>query len=179
MRNALPLDEMFINLVNAIYLPGLSLLVLVSFIAGIWYILKGVVRLTDSRAGAQGQLGMGTAMTFFVGTVLISLGFMMVAFTESLFGTSDVQRYAVLAYSQGDTQMAERANQVLNAALKFVQLVGYIAFVRGWMILRAQADGANVSTLGAFVHIIGGALAVNMAPLIRAFQETVGLEIIR
>lgn len=45
----------------------------------------------------------------------------------------------------------------------FIQLIGYIAFVRGWMIVAQTAQQSGRETIGkGITHILGGILAINV-----------------
>ncbi|HEX2753172.1 MAG TPA: hypothetical protein VHP34_08775, partial [Alphaproteobacteria bacterium] len=58
----------------------------------------------------------------------------------------------------------------------FVMLVGYIAFIRGWFVLKAFADGQQGATVAqGLTFLIGGSLAINLGELVNALQETVGI----
>ena len=55
-------------------------------------------------------------------------------------------------------------------------ILGWISFIRGWFILRDVAEGnQQASMMAAMTHIFGGALAVNLGPVLNAVQETFGL----
>jgi hypothetical protein len=54
--------------------------------------------------------------------------------------------------------------------------VGLISFLRGIYIIREVADGnQQASMMAGLTHIIGGALAVNLGPLINAVEQTLGI----
>lgn len=54
-----------------------------------------------------------------------------------------------------------------------IQIIGFIAFMRGFLMLRAQADGAsNISTAASFTHLIGGAVAFNISSFLGMVQYT-------
>ena len=55
-------------------------------------------------------------------------------------------------------------------------IIGYISFLRGFFILKEVAEGGGqASLMAAVTHIFGGALAVNLGPLMNAVQSTLGL----
>ena len=64
----------------------------------------------------------------------------------------------------------------MSAILKFLAIVGFVSFVRGIFIVRDVAEGNNqASIMAGMTHIIGGALAVNLGPLLTAVQTTLGI----
>ena len=55
-------------------------------------------------------------------------------------------------------------------------IVGLISFVRGIFIIRSVAEGSGQASIMAGVtHLVGGALAVNLGPLLAAVQWTLGI----
>jgi len=64
-------------------------------------------------------------------------------------------------------------SSLINTIVMYIQLVGFIAFVRGWFILSGSANPGGAQQ-GAFskglTHIIGGIVAVNFVP----FMQIIG-----
>jgi hypothetical protein len=158
--------------------PLHSLLNFFSFAAGIVLIMIGISRLIKSaQEGARGPGGMGTIMTFLAGGVLISYNDFMRTFTMSFFNDTTTRTYAKMKYVTGMSQ-AEQAHTylVINSILKFMIIIGLISFIRGIFIIRSVAEGNGQASLMAGVtHMVGGALAVNLGPLLNAVQTTLGI----
>jgi hypothetical protein len=59
----------------------------------------------------------------------------------------------------------------------FVQFIGYIAFLRGWILLaRLGERSSQEGTLArALMHIFGGILAINVFGTYRMLKVTLGL----
>ncbi|HRQ60531.1 MAG TPA: hypothetical protein PLO23_03305 [Alphaproteobacteria bacterium] len=158
--------------------PMHSILNFFTFVVGIGFIMIGIGRLMkNAQDGAKGPGGIGTLMTFLTGGILISFNTVLSAFTESIFGAPTVMTFAELRYTNGlSTDEVKHAHTVISAIVKFMIVVGLISFVRGWFILRDVAEGnGQASKMAAITHIIGGALAVNLGPLLNAVQETLGI----
>ena len=67
---------------------------------------------------------------------------------------------------------------ILKAVGGFVQLLGLVSFVRGWMMLvaNAQSPGGGHASFGkAMTHIIGGFLLINIYALTSVIWSTFGL----
>lgn len=67
---------------------------------------------------------------------------------------------------------------VLKAVGGFVELLGLVSFVRGWMMLvaNAQSPGGGQGSFGKGVtHIIGGFLLINIYGLVTLIWNTFGL----
>ena len=150
-----------------------------AYVAGIIFIMIGISRLIKSaQDGARGPGGIGTVMTFVAGGALISYNEIVRAFSTSLVGPGATKTFAKIAYAKGamTTAEAEAAHSTISAVLQFVIIVGLISFVRGIFIVRNVAEGnQQASIMAGVTHLIGGALAVNLGPLLNAVQTTLGL----
>ena len=150
-----------------------------AYVAGIIFIMIGISRLIKSaQDGARGPGGIGTVMTFLAGGALISYNEILRAFSTSLTGPGATKTFAKISYAKGamTTAEAEAAHNTITAVLQFVIVVGLISFVRGIFIVRNVAEGnQQASIMAGVTHLIGGALAVNLGPLLNAVQTTLGL----
>ncbi len=148
------------------------------FVAGLIFIMIGTSRLIKSaQDGPKGPGGMGTVGTFIVGGILISATTILSAMSESFFDSSQSVTTASLAFTSGmSTAETDATYNVISAVLKFMIIIGMISFVRGIFIMREVAEGnQQASTMAGVTHIIGGALAVNLGPLLNALQSTLGI----
>lgn len=146
--------------------------------AGTILIMIGISRLLKSEQdGARGPGGIGTFMTFLTGGMLISFSDMIRLVTVSLFSDEKTATMASLQYTGGlAANEVAHAHMVFSAILKFMIMIGLISFVRGIFIIRGVAEGNNqASMMAGMTHIIGGALAVNLGPLMNAVQITLGI----
>lgn len=172
------LDQIMARVVTNIHGPLITLIGEVSTIGGLAFMLVGIFRLMKSaQDGPKAPWGMGTIGTFLAASALLSIGSFMGGAQTSIFGTTVLNTYAVLSETEGmDPLVVSRANQAIQAVFMFVQIVGFISFVRGIFILRAYGEGDQQSSMSAgLTHIIGGAVAVNLTALVNAVQQTLGL----
>jgi len=91
-------------------------------------------------------------------------------FNMTIFGTS-----SPLGYDQTNSTIDPI---ILQAVGGFVQLLGLVSFVRGWMMLvaNAQSPGGGHASFGkAMTHIIGGFLLINIYGLTSVIWNTFGL----
>lgn len=175
------LDAMMVNFMTDIWRPMMLLIPAFCYLAGIALIIIGISRLLKTaQEGPRGPGGAGTIMTFLVGGALLSVDVMMGAFSNSLFplNLGNLQTYGVLTFSttgMAATDVA-RITTVISAILAFMMIIGWISFVRGFFILRDLAEGNNQASLMAgMTHLFGGAMAVNLGPVLNAVQSTFGL----
>lgn len=172
------LDERLFCSMTDILGPFDSLINFFALVAGIVFIMIGISRLLKSEQdGARGPGGMGTIMTFTIGGVLISFSEFMRLITSTIFSTTSTATFATLQYTSGmSAAEVAHAHMVISGILKFMIIIGLISFARGLFIIRGASEGDNQSSLMAGVtHIVGGALAVNLGPLINAVQVTLGI----
>lgn len=172
------LDQAMACFMDDLLGPGHVALNFFSFVAGMIFIMIGISRLIKSaQEGARGPGGLGTVTTFVTGGLLISATTILRAVSTSLFSSPITSTFANLSYTTGMTATeTQAAYNVISAVLKFMIVVGMISFVRGIFIMRDVAEGKqNASTMAGLTHIVGGALAVNLGPLINAVQMTLGI----
>lgn len=177
----LGLDAMMVNFMADIWTPMMVLVPAFCYLAGIALIIIGISRLLKTaQEGPRGPSGAGTIMTFLVGGALLSADAMMGAFSNSLFPTlgGDLQTYGVLTFSTVGIAASDVAHieTVIAAILAFMMIIGWISFVRGFFILREVAEGnSQASLMAGMTHLFGGAMAVNLGPVLNAVQSTFGL----
>ncbi len=172
--STLSLDQMMINLVTNIRGPMGFLLWGLGVILGLFFLVSAFVRMAKGAGqdGPRGSMGSGTIGRIVVGAILLSFASTADIFTTTLFGGTAV-KFSGMTIPGVSTATLDRATQAMAAILIFVQIIGFIAFMRGFLMLRALADGNNgVSTAAAATHIIGGAVAINISPALKVIQTT-------
>lgn len=172
------LDAMVVAVMEDTFVPMQSLIMGFCYLAGIILTIIGVLRLMKtSQEGPRGPGGFGTIMTFLVAGAMFSMGQMMGSWATSLFGTENVTHHAALAFTTGlGAAELDHVHSVISAVLAFVMVLGWISFVRGFFIIRDVADGnQQASLMAGLTHLFGGALAINLGPLLEAVQTTMGI----
>lgn len=158
--------------------PGQVALNFFCFVAGMIFIMIGISRLVKTaQDGPRGPGGMGTISTFTIGGILISANIILRAFSSTFFGNPQTATFANLTYTGGMAATeTDAVYHVISAVLRFMIIVGMISFVRGFFIVRQVAEGnQQASLMSGMTHILGGALAVNLGPLLNAVQQTIGI----
>ena len=173
------LDEMATAFISNMAGPFSLVLSAFAYLGGLILIVIAISRLTRSyQEGWRGPTGIGTVMTMLCGGALISSGEMMGAFSTSIFGDATSFTNPVLSGVIADAMDADAQAKVeatISALLAFIVIVGWIAFIRGWFVLKAVADGnSQVSMAQALTFLFGGALAVNIGEVVNLIQNTVG-----
>lgn len=146
------------------------------------FAMIGISRLMKTaQDGARGPGGLGTVMTFAAAGALLSYNSLVRAATVTLSlsapGISLTATRGTMQYAKGLSPAEQlHIHTVISAIIKFMIIVGLISFVRGIFIVRSVAEGNSQASLMAGVtHMVGGALAVNLGPLINLVQNTLGV----
>lgn len=112
-------------------------------------------------------------MYFFVGTALIYLPSLLDSALQTVFSSSQIS-----LLQESDVNFGSQYYSGMSAVTQTVQLVGYIAFVRGIFMLSktANASGAShgASVGKAVMHMFGGVLAINIVETKRILWASVG-----
>jgi intracellular multiplication protein IcmC len=112
----------------------------------------------------KGPLG-----SLIVGAMLIYLPGIFSAATYTLWN----QATGMMAYNPSGN--SSEFQEIYNVSVDIMQLVGIIAFIRGWIILAKLGDhGQQGGIPKALAHIIGGVLAYHISATIYVFQATFG-----
>lgn len=65
------------------------------------------------------------------------------------------------------------SSAAIEGVITFVRLLGYIAFVRGWLLLVDYGNGKTDGTMGrALTHIFGGVAAINLNMTLKILANT-------
>ncbi len=125
----------------------------------------------ELRTMMSTQSSLKVPMTYIVtSAVFLFLPTAFQTMTMTLFGTS-----SMLGWENANTSINPI---VLKAIGGFVQLLGFVAFIRGWLILvaNAQSPGGGGASFGkGLTHIIGGLLLVNIFGVANVIWNTFGL----
>ncbi|MFA6279430.1 MAG: hypothetical protein WC612_01375 [Bdellovibrionales bacterium] len=178
------LDVMMQNLVKNIHGPMFKLIAMISVIVGLTFIVRGLLAGvktgTDPRASSPKTI----IVNLVIGAVLISIGSVLPDILKTLFGTGDVSNmssFSGIAWSKfvGSGVDTTAADNTVKAILAFIQIIGGIAFLRGWLIVKSAVEGGGQATIPQGVtHIVGGAMAVNIDVMLKIIDKTFGTGII-
>jgi len=73
--------------------------------------------------------------------------------------------------------IGDQWSQFSNTLLLFVQLIGFLSFIRGWFIIAGTAQQSQQgATMGkGLTHIIGGVLAINLTTVVSILRYSAGI----
>jgi hypothetical protein len=140
-----------------------------SYIIGLFLVVgatfKFMKNANDPREGLKAPL------------VMAACGFGIFALTSSISIVSQTMSLgdgpgAILAPSGSGINAASSA--ALQGVITFVRLLGYIAVIRGWLLLVAYGNGKTDGTMGrGLVHILGGVAAIHLVPTVKLLANSV------
>lgn len=152
---ATTLPEMAISFSNSYagiwkFMTGATTVIGVLLISGsIFAWVKTMEEQSRTRTSIKVPMSM-----FIIGIILFQIGDALKTVEDSFSMTAN----SLLTSSAG----AGSAGAIV-AVLGFVQILGFIAFVRGWLVLHKFNTGDARDGLGrAMTHIAGGAAAINI-----------------
>ncbi len=174
------LDLMVAGFVGNIKGPIIAFSSIVAMLSGLFMIVNGLVKSGkyghDPRANSIHQIL--TNLGF--GALLLTIGDNLNMMMSSVFGSSTVSeptQSSVLSWgfvSSVGGGSAQFANAIA-AALAFIQIIGAIAFVRGWLILKKVVGGDGQTSMAqGITHILGGVLAINIPAFLKIMDTTFG-----
>ncbi len=173
------LDMMMYNFMTNVKYPLLSFISMTAWLSGLYMIVRGLFKATkhgvDPKANAPHKL----MIDFIFGALLMAIGGNVYMLSYSVFGAGvPVGSPSVISWTTV-TSISPQFRTAVVAALSFVQIIGSIAFVRGWLLLKKFAEGTgNVSLAQGLTHIIGGVLAINIFMFLHIMDNTFGLQIL-
>lgn len=158
--SSLTVQQMIINIADT--MPSLiQMCTAAAYILGLLFVLRGVYKLKEygeSRTMMASQTNVWPPiMTILVGSMFIYFPSAYQVGLQTLFHVSTP---SPISYA-GSSGVSE---ELINAVVLIMQLVGCIAFIRGLLLLNsASGHGAQPGSYGkGITFIIGGLLAINM-----------------
>ncbi|MDE2029884.1 MAG: hypothetical protein KGI97_04890 [Alphaproteobacteria bacterium] len=179
--SASTLDVMLTNFVNNIHDPLLGLVSIIAWVAGLLFVVRGLVKASkygfDPRANSPHII----LTNIVFGALLLTIGSNLDMVMGSVFGASTIKGSSVLNWSFASALGGASTSfqTAVKAGLTFVQLIGAIAFVRGWLIMKKVVEGGgNVTMAQGITHIVGGVLAINIFWFLKIMDTTFGTGLI-
>lgn len=152
-----------------------------AYVIGIVFLVKAIMafkQVGEGRSGmSQGHSLKEPLLYLFSGIMLIYLPTAMDMILATLYGTNEILSYNDLAAGNSVVDALFGSSGLFGGNLViFIQLIGLIAFVRGWIMLAKSAHqqgGGHQGGIGkAGMHIFGGVLAINVVQTINIINNT-------
>lgn len=174
----LALDQYFINFILNVREPLVLTLGILSWLLGVIMVVSALIRVSKPGFVHGKGTPSGTFAMLIIGAMLVSLPATIKSIEQTIFKASQNEldqswSESDLSYMKKGGEANERVLKAINAAFQYIRILGLIAFIRGLYLLKTAVDGGQASILMASMHLIGGVLAMNVAPVVRIFHKTV------
>jgi intracellular multiplication protein IcmC len=169
--------DVLTNLANSLA-PVQRMITGAAYVMGVAFLFKALYTL---RVYGESRTMMSTNQSIkepilylMVGAVFIYLPTAFSTLMQTTFGYTSVLQFAAVS-GRNDTLSFLGGNNAMGRALAMIiQVVGLIAFVRGWILLaRSASQGQPPGGTGkGLMHIFGGILAINVLGTIEVINNT-------
>ncbi len=180
------LDVLAQNFVVNIKRPAFLIGTWICYFMGIFFIYRGIDKM--ARYGTDPRTHSLTAIVsnMFFGAILMWVARAKDAIMQSIWNPAIVGgNNSPLVYAGNGGQglinwvglgvvgPTVAFDNTYIAATTFMQIVGFIGFLRGWFLCKRAVEGNGNATIGqGLTHIIGGALCMNLILFLKAAQST-------
>ncbi len=143
---------------TATWVAGIKALKIVSYLFGAYLIVSAIMEMPKLGDGQGKTTPKKPIIMFIIGIALFTLiGMLDVVSTTMSMGSGAGN--ALLGKVEGGSGTMAAA---ITGVLTFIRMIGYIAFIRGWLMLNASAQGKDGVMGKSLTHIIGGVAAINV-----------------
>ena len=144
-----------------------------AYLFGFAFIFRGIFMLKtygEARTMMSGQGNFkGALVCLFVSVALI---FSQTMYQSLLLTTFNVSSTSPMEYPTSTTM----DQQAYFSLLYFIQFIGLVSFIRGWVMLSHASNPGQQNSFGkALTHIAGGLLAINIQGTIDIVKGTIGM----
>ena len=169
------LDDMLINFVGNIGAPMQTIISAVAILSGIFMIVHGLMKASKYGYDPKANSIHHVLTLLGFGAMLITIGDNLDMMLGTVFGGGSTGNTVTNTLSWSIAGVSPRFQAAVNAGLQFFQIIGAIAFVRGWMILKKVFEGGGEGKLAqGMTHILGGVIAVNIFAFLKLMDTTFG-----
>lgn len=172
------LDTALVNLSNA-FGSIQDLIAALSYVMGVYFIVRGIMmyRIFANQTLSSANRGeiAGPMVFLIIGAILVYFPSTLKGSLQTVFGTSEVgQPSEIIAYQA--LAGAEKWQDIADVVIKYMKIIGLIAFVRGWVILSKMGhSGSQPGSVGkGIIHVIGGILLINLVDTFNILATTFG-----
>ena len=152
-----------------------------AYLIGVMFLIKGIMALKHAGEGksnaSQGHLMKEPILYLTSGAMLIYFPSAMDMILQTVYGSDEILSYNALESGNPIVDALFGSSGLFGGSLViFIQLIGLIAFVKGWVMLAKSANqqgGGQQGGIGkAGMHIFGGILAINIVQTINIINNT-------
>lgn len=163
----------FVNFAGSI--PSIiNFVIKLSYISGIFLMISAVYKLAQvAKLPEQARNVKAPIITAAIGAFMLVYASSVDVIGLSM-GLGYAKTNAILAPTGGGTDASSIGKSTISAVMMFVQLLGYIAFLRGLWLLNKCGYDQSVGVSKGLTHIFGGAACINIVPFTAILGKTFG-----
>lgn len=178
------MDVILTNFVQNLHKPMFILIAVIGFLVGATFIMQALLRGAKTGTNPQAADPKNIIVNLLFGAILMSLSTALPGMLATLFGddsvsnmatTTNIIQWSSIVGSGAGTAQAEKA---MRAVLAFIQIVGGVSFLRGWLLLKKATEGGQATIAQGLTHIIAGAMCIRIDLMTDIFDSTFGTNLI-
>jgi hypothetical protein len=169
------------NLFSSIVDPMRSLISWSAIIIGLFFIMRGLMKASRYGTDARTYSMPAILANLVAGAMLMTVGQSLDMIMTTIFGSNNITAGSVVSSWKvvNDMGASQQFIDAVTWSLHFVQVMGMLFFVRGWMVVKSAAEGGGQATMAqGFSQIVGGALSINIFSFLKIVNDTIGLNFI-
>lgn len=170
-----------INNIAASLVPVEKLVTGFAYLMGLTFFFKAIYTLKTYGESKSSMMSSGSS-SMKEPVIYLMVGAMFVYFPTGLaillnttFGSSNILQYAPINSGNNTMTTLFGSASSMGASLALIiQVIGVIAFVRGWVLIaRSASQGQQPGGAGkGMVHVFGGILAMNIVLTLQIINNT-------
>ena len=134
-------------------------IIMAGYLMGAYFIIAAIMKMPQT-ADPQARVSPKQPIAMFcVGIALFTLMGFLESVTATMSMGSGAGDVLIGTVSSGGNATMSAA---ITGVLTFIRMIGYIAFIRGWLMLNQSAQGKDGMMGRALTHICGGVAAINV-----------------
>lgn len=173
----------FLVNISSIFDPLVTLVTVIAAIIGVIMVGNALVAAYALSADDGKWRGQGNATypgiiwSLVIGGILVSPIVMVQAMGNTLLNGEAVNGSAMLYQSSGLSSTQQAA---LKAIFGLFVIAGYVAFIKGWMLIDKHTNGVTRDGAGAGVtFIVSGVLMVYLDVVMQVVSEKTGIDFVK
>ncbi len=144
----------------------------ISLIIGGFFVASSIFKYIQ-HANGKGEFK-PAIVSFIIGGAMLALSSSMDTISATMMMTSTAPGDFVVSGVSGSGPNYAAA---IKGVLVFIQMIGYIAFIRGWLLLN-QLGANKEGVLGrGLTHIFGGMAAININQAVAILAKTFNISV--
>lgn len=165
------------NIANSLG-PVQKLITGAAYLIGCAFLFKAIFVLKiygESRTMMSGSQNVKEPIAYlFVGAVFIYFPTMLSNMLFTTFGDGSVLEFASINGGSATLSLFDSSNPLGRPLAMLIQVVGLIAFVKGWVLIaRSASQGQPPGGTGkGLMHVFGGILAINILATAEMLNNT-------